>query len=324
MSKLLSTHLRRLGFTLVELLVVIAIIGILIALLLPAVQAAREAARRSQCTNNLKQMGLALHNYHDANKKFPYNYHDANKKFPSMGQGTTEWAGNVWENSNYAHLSGFAVMLPYLENAPLYDMITSGDGVSPPWGSVPWHNVYQAWREEPGDGFHCPSDPGATEPSQQHGHAKNVNYSFCVGDECTDTGWWNVPWGPPRKPRGIFARYSFHSIGDIKDGTSNTIAMSEMTVGTRPGYMSIHGNYVQDHAAVVGQNPAAECLVYKGPGVSIVPPNTTHQESWRACNWAWGCMNSCGMNTILPPNSICCGNAFAEWSTNTYFPPDSG
>jgi len=123
MSKSISTHVRRLGFTLVELLVVIAIIGILIALLLPAVQAAREAARRAQCTNNLKQMGLALH-----------NYHDANKTFPSLGQGTCQPGHPSTDLYHYA--SGFMVMLPYLENAPLYDWIKAGDATYPPWGNL--------------------------------------------------------------------------------------------------------------------------------------------------------------------------------------------
>src|SRR5262249_51583200 len=98
---MLSFH-RRMGFTLVELLVVIAIIGILIALLLPAVQAAREAARRTQCNNNLKQLGLGIHNYHDAKKEFPYNYQ-------LIGQ-------NAWEAAS-AHYA----ILPYIEQASLFE-----------------------------------------------------------------------------------------------------------------------------------------------------------------------------------------------------------
>src|SRR5512143_367601 len=100
---------RRSAFTLVELLVVIAIIGILIALLLPAVQAAREAARRSQCTNNLKQLGLALHNYHDTHQMFVY------RKGGTTGGSATQ--------SNQGRLSGFIPLLPYWEQRPMYDRI---------------------------------------------------------------------------------------------------------------------------------------------------------------------------------------------------------
>ena len=92
---------RRCGFTLIELLVVIAIIAVLIALLLPAVQMAREAARRSQCVNNLKQLGVAMHNYHDTHDTLPW------------GQGPLNW--NDW--------SAFPFMLPYMEQAPLYNAI---------------------------------------------------------------------------------------------------------------------------------------------------------------------------------------------------------
>ena len=101
------------GFTLVELLVVIAIIGILVALLLPAVQAAREAARRTECNNNLKQLGLALHNYHDTHKAFVYRK-----------GGTT---GGTTAQSNQGRRSGFISLLPFMEQTPMYEQINAGD-----------------------------------------------------------------------------------------------------------------------------------------------------------------------------------------------------
>src|SRR5947208_3433039 len=100
----LQARARRAGFTLVELLVVIAIIGVLVALLLPAVQTAREAARRSQCTNNLRQMAIGLHNYHDVNQSFPLNYRP-------VTAGPYSW---------------MQAILPYIEQANLYNQLTIG------------------------------------------------------------------------------------------------------------------------------------------------------------------------------------------------------
>src|SRR5438552_8131033 len=102
---------RRLGFTLIELLVVIAIIAVLIALLLPAVQQAREAARRSQCKNNLKQLGLALHNYHETYGVFPFEC------------GGTGWTGSG--TGNWGRLSGTVVLLPFLDQTPLWNQIST-------------------------------------------------------------------------------------------------------------------------------------------------------------------------------------------------------
>jgi prepilin-type N-terminal cleavage/methylation domain-containing protein len=120
--------MRRRGFTLIELLVVIAIIAILMALLLPAVQQAREAARRTQCKNNLKQLGLALHNYHDAFKLFP-------PASLSLGIGGYDYFTPAPKTPQYRNVSGMVMLLPYLDQAPMYNRWSMNDAGS-------WSYVY--------------------------------------------------------------------------------------------------------------------------------------------------------------------------------------
>lgn len=185
---------RRSGFTLVELLVVIAIIGILVALLLPAVQAAREAARRTQCLNNLKQIGLALHNYHDTYKVFPF------------GQGGTA--------NRYSALS---LMLPFMEQAPLHSQID--------FNYAPTAPVNDAARLTELSTFRCPSD--LRNPQPQMGGATNYMANKGAGIV------WQTATGPNAglpDPNGVLFFGSSTRMADILDGTSNTAAFSERVV----------------------------------------------------------------------------------------------
>lgn len=234
---------HRPGFTLVELLVVIAIIGILVALLLPAVQSAREAARRMQCKNNLKQLALAGHTFHEAQGMYPYG-----RKY------------DIWDTYTWTQL-----ILPQIEQQAIYDryttlpdrgFVTSYPGPNGPIGDDA--DLREA-RHAAIATFYCPSDQSPTDneiASASYGF-KRGNYSGCAGSgdmygEATDAA--AGPWGP-----GVFGvthgqtfdagqQSVSSSIDDTKDGTTNTLMISEMIVPrVTPGWggpmgETIYGN----------------------------------------------------------------------------------
>jgi prepilin-type N-terminal cleavage/methylation domain-containing protein len=225
------------GFTLVELLVVIAIIGVLIALLLPAIQAAREAAHRAQCSNNFKQIGIALHNYHDVHDSFPAsgnkfgNYNQTDM----VAQTSTHWSGGYGGQ----YMNATTSLLPFLEQQSRYDTMltyakqaTSNNSVSNKHegvtGIIP--------------GLLCPSDRNSRllgydgiEPA-----IARTNIAYCMGD-----GMGNIaaPYLHPNyaayptkrcENRGMFHLFHWKSFANCSDGSSNTLAASER-VGTRMG-----------------------------------------------------------------------------------------
>jgi prepilin-type N-terminal cleavage/methylation domain-containing protein/prepilin-type processing-associated H-X9-DG protein len=212
---------RRRAFTLIELLVVIAIIAVLIGLLLPAVQAAREAARRASCQNNLKQLGLALHGYHDAMNRFP--------------SALTYVAGTPDVPTGIG--SPLAAILPYLEQKNVQDLLDPNQ---------PWFMVSPTAARMSLSVFLCPSDPGpspyhypffdafglpvgSTFGSSSYGISKGVNDALCL----------SAGFGPPptTAESGLFDFNSFRRISEISDGTSNTFMMGEAA----SGYPVCHG-----------------------------------------------------------------------------------
>lgn len=242
--------LIRLGFTLVELLVVIAIIGILIALLLPAVQAAREAARRSQCSNNMKQVGLALHNYHDVHKTFPpwaILYGD-----PMVRQHTVAY-----------HHPWPLMILPFMEQTALYDGIDLGMPVCPEPPAVSGQG--QAVVSTQVATLLCP-----TSMKLELNQTRNMAYTNYAGSE--GYHWWSganftraahyIPWGFGNEfthdadLSGVFTQYTKRSnqelcvkIKDITDGTSNTVMVSEVN---STGYAAKPGGHSGSRACGTG------------------------------------------------------------------------
>ena len=202
-------HIRkRPGFTLIELLVVIAIIAILIALLLPAVQQAREAARRTQCKNNLKQWGLALHNYHDTFTIFPYGHQEEAGVHPTRRR-------DCW----------FQRVLPYIEQANMYAAYEALDAEY-------IHQITDQRIIGPISGGSCPSDPGTPGRGANGGtSAFQSNYAVSggVGQAMTVAAGtniitvtnMNVP--NARTSTGLFYMNSSTGIRDCTDGTSNTL-----------------------------------------------------------------------------------------------------
>jgi prepilin-type N-terminal cleavage/methylation domain-containing protein len=279
------------GFTLVELLVVIAIIGILIALLLPAVQAAREAARRSQCSNNLKQIGLALHNYHDANKTFP------------PGGVYARW-GNPEPTPPYMayHHTWCEMILPYLEQAPLYSTVDKRLRV---WGQPIVSTVVQA--------FICPSDSGpCNQPSETQGMAVT-----CYG---ASEGW---HWWLGQDGAGL--RNACNSWGynsSIHDGDMAAVFTPTNCLGPGTGSSRCQGiKDVTDGTSNVIY--VAECASRGYTGGSICDPgqnqgrmrNVGGENVFRAAfcfNSSNGPVSECG-NVNFPDDSGPANGWFKQW-----------
>lgn len=289
---------RRVGFTLVELLVVIAIIGVMVGLLLPAVQAAREAARRMACSNNFKQIGLGLHNYHAA-----YN---------------TLAPGRYGTMSNGYRLNANTVgILPFIEQQSLWELVSNPQqtGAIPAMGNnpgtdtpnfVPWFTQVPTYR--------CPSDP------TQLGGAGQLNYGNSHGDTirgigrpsaARDASQLNATNGTNElqhhgavngMERGLFHTSISRKFRDVRDGLSNSVAMGEMTVSDEKRGL---GGYIYH---LGGWFPPVPSACKTGTHINAAKPSLYAAGGlWpRGRRWADGHWHSSAVTTILPPNSPSC------------------
>ncbi|MDO5310031.1 MAG: DUF1559 domain-containing protein [Planctomycetia bacterium] len=295
------THSTRRGFTLVELLVVIAIIGILIGLLLPAVQAAREAARRMQCTNNMKQIGLAIHNFSDSLDRVPNQYWDPLFTGDSYSSADTRLTGR---------LSAHVALLPYMEQGAIYDQI-----IAKLDGSCDYHLLTSSTYPDgfgtnpaaaPLNCFICPSDGNADVSGTEH--MGRCNYAYCGGDTTTcnakRTDYVNANKVHTKK-RGVFVsgdQGGKIKLAVIKDGTSNTMALSEIAV-------TDHTDATDDDASTGVAKLSS--LYSKAPIECLNTRNSDHTLSGttfavKGSRWS----DAGGANTnfvaCLPPNAPSC------------------
>jgi prepilin-type N-terminal cleavage/methylation domain-containing protein/prepilin-type processing-associated H-X9-DG protein len=294
----------RSAFTLVELLVVIAIIGVMVGLLLPAVQAAREAARRMSCGNNFKQIGLGMHNYHAA-----YN---------TLAPG---WGGT---GSNLFRLNSNIVgILPFVEQQAIWENISNGDptlGI-PPMGNNPWATNFRPWITNIST-YRCPSDPTVL------GGLGQLNYANAYGDVMRGLGraprnvlepqsvGGNNPSdgaGPHAyhshvqgHDRGMFARGIAHKFRDVLDGLSNTVAMGEMCVSDQKRSIK---SYAYRMVGWWGAGVFVPARCKQGPHISVSDPSLFADTNIipRGEIWADGHIHRSCVTTAIAPNSPSCG-----------------
>ena len=218
-------YLKPRGFTLIELLVVIAIIAVLIALLLPAVQQAREAARRTQCKNNFKQLGLALHNYHDNYKMFP----------PSTVNPGSDLSSSFVPTGQVRNFTGYLYLLPFIDQGPLYNQVN----FSMATGKADWQSLGGGADQVPLENvrlaaFLCPSDPDydnphtyATQNMYTITASQRVSYGFVHETTEYDTYAGNLYSKNLNAGRSAFGINSSAGMRDLRDGSSSTLLMIE-------------------------------------------------------------------------------------------------
>jgi len=291
------------GFTLVELLVVIAIIGILVALLLPAVQAAREAARRMQCGNNLKQVGLALHNYHDTFKIFPPALLNSGR----CNDGGAPTCFNTYYREGIRNHTGWMFLLPFYEQSALHDQINfslpSNASNSHASGTpVPDDTFNSQFTSQRMPMLECPShpqagenllrNPGDSTDAYTMRNGKRASYLFSTG-VFTD---YNRPYFVFNNDirQGAFGNNGAAKIADITDGTSSSIAVGE-AAGGRYKTSSVYGPWglTGAHTSVHGR------IVTISSSTINIENSTTSSNQWP--NWT---INGAWRNNTATPDAL--------------------